>query len=86
MKNFILFKAELIFHCIGRGAMAQACNSVIPASWEGEIKRIMVQDQSRQKVPETPFQPVVGNGGVHLSSQLPGVAQIGRQQSRPARA
>jgi hypothetical protein len=43
---------------------------VILATWETEIRRISVQDQSRENVSETTSQPIAGRDGVHLSSQL----------------
>jgi hypothetical protein len=42
-----------------------------------EITRMEIWGQSRQKVRETLSQPMAWCGGVHLSSQLYGEAQIG---------
>jgi hypothetical protein len=39
-------------------------------TWEVEISRIEIQDQPRQKVHETPSQPMAVSGGMCLSSQL----------------
>jgi hypothetical protein len=44
--------------------------SVILATWEVEIRRIMVQGQAGEKVLEIPSQPVAECSEVHLSSQL----------------
>jgi hypothetical protein len=47
--------------------------------------RITVQGQPGHKAQEMSSQPVAGHGGMNQSSQLPGEAQIGGLQSRPAR-
>jgi hypothetical protein len=44
--------------------------SVILATQEVEIRRIMVQGQPRQKVGESPSPPKAGHGDLCLSSQL----------------
>jgi hypothetical protein len=45
----------------------------ILATWETEIRRVMVQDQPRQKVLEiTSQQKKAGHGGMCLSSQREG--------------
>jgi hypothetical protein len=45
--------------------------------WETKIKRITFRDQSKQTVPKTSSQPIVGCDGVPMSSQLCEKAQIG---------
>jgi hypothetical protein len=40
---------------------------VILATWEAEIRRIVVQGQHRQGIHQTPSQPITGHSGMHLS-------------------
>jgi hypothetical protein len=44
---------------------------------EAEIRRIIVQGHPRQKVHETPFQPIAEHSGLYLMFQLCGESQIG---------
>jgi hypothetical protein len=48
----------------------------ILATWGAEIRRTVVQGQLRQKVLETLSQVIAGQGGMLLSSQLRGEAEI----------
>jgi hypothetical protein len=41
---------------------------IILATWEVEIGRVAVQGQPRQKVPETPSQPMTVLSGICLAS------------------
>jgi hypothetical protein len=59
---------------------------VILATWEAEIRQIVVPGQSRQKIHETLSQPMDGHSGVYLSSQLFREAQIGGSRSSLALA
>jgi hypothetical protein len=52
--------------------------TVILDTLEAESRRIVVLGQPRQKVHETPSQPIAGHGGAHLSSQARGEAEIRR--------
>jgi hypothetical protein len=62
----------------------QGLKPVILATREVEIMRIMVEGQPRQKIWETPFQPMAGNCSTLLSFQLCGKAQVrGWQSSWP---
>jgi hypothetical protein len=51
---------------------------VILATWEAEIRRVMVQDQPEQKVHETPSQSTAGYRGMHLSSQSTQESEMGQ--------
>jgi hypothetical protein len=64
-EKFLLFKNVFI-------SMVGWFHSVIPATWEAEIGRIMVRGQPRQKFSEVPSQPIMLRVAVlaHLSSQL----------------
>jgi agmatine/peptidylarginine deiminase len=43
---------------------------IIPASWETEIRKIVVQSQPGKKVIEIPSQQkIVEHGGIHMSSR-----------------
>jgi hypothetical protein len=42
---------------------------VVIATWEAEIRKIVAQDQPRQKVGDNPSQPIAGLSGTHLLSQ-----------------
>jgi hypothetical protein len=42
---------------------------VITVIWEAEIRRIVVQDQPWQRLPEIPSQPIAGPSGFRLLSQ-----------------
>jgi hypothetical protein len=62
----------------------QRLKSVILATWEAEIERIMVQDQLRQNVWEAPSLPMAEHGGICLSSQLCREAQVEGSLCSPA--
>jgi hypothetical protein len=51
---------------------------VILATWEAEIRRIAVRGQTRQKVQETPYQPIAQYGNALLLSQSMQETDIGR--------
>jgi hypothetical protein len=52
---------------------------IILATWEAKIQGIIVQGQPWQNILKTPSQPIkAGHGGMCLSYQLCGEAQIGR--------
>jgi hypothetical protein len=50
---------------------------IILTTWENEI-RIVVQVQPRQKLPETPFEPIGRFGGMCLSSQTVREVETGK--------
>jgi hypothetical protein len=59
-------------------ARHQWVTSLILATWEAEMERIEVGGQPRQKVLETPSQPMARHSGIHLSSQVTDETEIGR--------
>jgi hypothetical protein len=63
-------------------ARTHACN---PSYSGGGDQEGQVPGQPWQKLLETSSQPMTGCGSEHLSSQLPGEAQIG-SRSKPAQA
>jgi hypothetical protein len=46
------------------------------ATLEARVRRITVEGQSKQKIMETPSEPIAGCGGVRLSSQVTQKAEI----------
>jgi hypothetical protein len=49
---------------------------VILATWEAEIRRMLVPGQPRQKVKEIPSQPISAHNSLHLSPQATQEAKI----------
>jgi hypothetical protein len=55
---------------------------LILASWEAEIGKMEVGDQSRQKIPNSPSQPIPGHNDAYLFSEATWEVEIRRMKSR----
>jgi hypothetical protein len=76
--SFLISLKEIVWRL---NMVAQTYNR----SYSGrQIRKMVAQGQHRQKVQETPSQPMAGYGGTQLSSQLYKEVQIRGSKSRPA--